>query len=252
MQWSSVINLLHIQSASQTILSDRCLRRGRGGKKVGGKGKRAKQGWKGSAGRKAKPQKQAKDCVCSAFIFQHVRLCVCASTPAGKTFTWHADRDLSSGWVVCLTKVSEWAEKGSWWGSEDDRRWKQGGGPEGLTKLLLLSLISGRVETIKRRRQKWEGKRGYGRFFFCRRTLQAMEERGGLVYWGDEGKRVFLSDSLMNHKYPMKNGSRQPQGGLACGSASLHFFPHFHCPLCSSSASTSCLSPLLMCCSPSS
>lgn len=29
-----------------------------------------------------------------------------------------------------------------------------GGGPEGLTKLLLLSLISGRVETIKRQRQK--------------------------------------------------------------------------------------------------
>lgn len=35
---------------------------------------------------------------------------------------------------------------------DGSRGW--GGGPEGLTKLLLLSLISGRVETIKRRRQK--------------------------------------------------------------------------------------------------
>lgn len=36
-------------------------------------------GENGSAGRKAKPQKQAKDCVCSAFIFQ--RVCVCVYQP---------------------------------------------------------------------------------------------------------------------------------------------------------------------------
>lgn len=35
------------------------------------------------------------------------------STPAGRTFCWHADRDLSSGWVgVCARQKNELRQKG--------------------------------------------------------------------------------------------------------------------------------------------
>lgn len=46
---------------------------------------------------------------------------------------------------------------------------------------------------------------------------------GGPGYRGDEGKRVFLSDSLMKHKSPMKNARRLLRGGLDCASAPLLF-----------------------------
>lgn len=53
-----------------------------------------------------------------------------------------------------------------------------GVGPEGLTKLLLLSLISVRVETIRRWEAEMRRKTRVREVGFCRRTLQAMEEKG--------------------------------------------------------------------------
>lgn len=70
------------------------------------------------------------------------------SAPAGRTFCWHADRDLSGGWVggwVCARRENELRQKGK----------RERGA---LTKVPSLSLISaGGAETIRGDREETMG-----------------------------------------------------------------------------------------------
>lgn len=68
-------------------------------------------------------------------------------------------------------------------------------------------------------------------------ALQAMEGKGDGGYRGDEGKRVFLSDGVLKHKSPMKNGRGRRRGGLGRRlSAPLHLSLVCPRPRCSSSS----------------